>query len=436
MRRVRPWRNNSGSLRVEPQYRCSPVTLEEIQAEVHRCAEEGERLRVAGGGHSLTPLCWTDENLMSLDHFTGIAKLDLDSKRVWVRAGTRLWKLGSRLARYGLSLENFGDTDTQTIGGAISAGAHGSGAQLQGFATQVCGVALACADGSVREINADTNAEWFDAARLSLGALGVITHVQLQCVEPYRLDLRSQASTLSETLAQLQQHRASHRHFEFSWFPYSDATLLRYMDETGAAPRPWHPLRYARSRYAQNAAARVLSELSRRAPRAYHRYLQFTAGRQRDEAQIVDAYRAFQPPAGRRAKEIEYGVPLAALPQVLSQIDDLIRSLRLRTHGPLRIRFAAADPLWLSTAYQRDTAYIAVRTTASEFGEDYETALTAIFDRHAGRPHWAKLHDKTRVELQRLYPRYDDFLALRTQLDPRGVFLNPYLASLFGVKQR
>jgi L-gulonolactone oxidase len=96
------------------------------------------------------------------------------------------------------------------------------------------------------------------------------------------------------------------------------------------------------------------------------------------------------------------------------------------------VRFLAADDVWLSTAYERDTAYVAVHQYHRMEHARYFAAFEAIVAEHAGRPHWGKLHTLDAERLRPLYPRFDDVLRVREELDPTGLFRNDYLDRVLG----
>ena len=432
----RRWRNWSGLVEAVPNFRSYPVTLEEIQAEVLRAADDGERLRVGGSGQSFTPLCWTDENLMSLDHFTGIDSVDMQHRRVWVRSGTRLVDLAHSLSARGLAQEMLGASGQQTLAGAISTGTHGSGVAFGNMSTQITALRMVCADGSVKVINAESDKRLFDAARLSLGALGVITHVELQCVDAYRLHYRSSRDRLSDTLRKLDRLKRAHRHFEFAWYPNNDNVQLRFMDTTAEPLSPLSTQRLARNLVLDNGAMWALSTLSRRMPGSREAAQRMTAWAASNDDLIGEPDLRYDSKRMIRFVESAYAIPAKFLPEALPQMESIIRALRFKTHMPVEVCFVKADDIWLSPCFERDSAIISVSAPINVPRQDYFNAMAEIFDRYEGRPHWGKLHDKTAEDLAALYPRFADFQKLRKEMDPRGVFLNPYLCALFGVDQK
>lgn len=427
------WRNRSGSVTVLPNHYSYPASIEEIQSEVRRAAEEYQRLRVAGSGSALTPLCWTDENLMSLERFHGIESMDLGTRRLWVRAGTRLGWLARALADRGLALDNWRGSAKQTLGGALTTGAHSGGAGLQCLSAQVTALRIVEADGSVTTLTPDSR-DHFDAARVALGALGVITHAELQCVTAFRLHAHAKSESLDRTLANLERYNCDHRVFSFRWQPYSGSAQLQFLDSTELrAPEP-HPLEAARDLAVTSARDWLLAQAARRLPGAAERASQMLSSRPPPLEAITDPHLPAVPASAVPRQLIEYVLPRAKLAEALGQMERVIRALRFPALLPVEVRFAAADGLWLSPCHQRDSAIVTVSTALQAPSADYFAAMTEIFDRHDGRPNWAAQHGKTAAELAPLYPRFADFQALRAKVDPHNMFLNPHLAALFGVE--
>lgn len=427
------WRNWSGSVHCEPNHCAYPVTLEQIQAEVLRVAEDGERLRVIGAGHSWSPLCWSDDNHLSLARYTGIEAADHERHRVWVRGGTRLRQLAEALAERGWALDNAPDHDAQTVAGAIATGTHGSGAAFGSLGTKVTGLRLVCANGAVRECSAVQDPELFDAARLSLGALGVITHVELRCVDDYRLRRRNRLATLGESLARIDELRRDHRNLSLFWFPHAGSVIQRSFDVTRDPVSHLAPLKRLRRRMVDLPLFHAASEAARRTPRLAEHASALIMRRAGHRDDVASAQNAYALERSTRVVAMEYAIPVARLPDTLRQLERSIRTLRLGMPLPVEIRFVHQDDIWLSPQYQRDSACITIPAFAdSDYAVPF-AVLGELFDRVEGRPHWATYHHKTVAQLRALYPRYDDFRALRQRLDPRGIFINPHLAALFGL---
>lgn len=429
------WSNTSGSVTTFPNHYSYPSTVEEIQAEVSRSAEEFERLRVAGSGSALSPLCWTDENLMSLERFHGIESLDMGTLRIWVRTGTRLGWLARAMADRGLAMANWRGSERQTLGGALTIGIHSGGAGLQCVPAQATALRMIGADGAVHTISATAHPELFDVARVSLGAMGVITHAELQCVPAYRLSVRNDSLPLDLALRRVEACNQDCRAFSFKWQAYSGRAQLQFLRETDErAPGTAHPFHDLRDYAVKSARDWLLSQAAQRLPGAAERASKMFPSRPPPEATVLDPHYLPVETGAVPRQTIEYAIPRQKLGDVLEQMERVIRALRFPALLPVGVRFAAADTLWLSPMYQRDSAIVTVSAAARADTTDYFAAMSEIFDRYDGRPSWGAQHGKSAQDLVGLYPRFNDFLAMRRKLDPRGMFLNPHLMSLFGVE--
>ncbi|TAJ53477.1 MAG: FAD-binding protein [Nevskiaceae bacterium] len=423
-----------GAALADPHHVARPHSVEQIQSEVLRCAEDGERLRVAGGGTAANQLWRTDENLLALDHFRGVESSDLERGRVWVRAGTTLGALAEWLRERGLALPVDGWPAGATVGGAVSVGAHGSGPQQRNLSACVSAVGLTTADGVFRRVSAEENAELFDAARLSLGALGVVSHVELSCELAQPLRVRLFKSALEDTLARLPELRAKARHLSFEWFPGTGATRVQVALPAQELP-PRRASLHAQGRewLMRNAGHWLLARASQGLPRLAGSAQQL-AMQVLPEAERVDAAPEPKPrPLLRQSELLEYQLALGDLPEALAQLERLLGLLGARGYAAVQVGFVAADEVWLSPAYQRDSAFIRLKRFRGAPMPAVTRAFADVLDRYDARPHWGSQHNKEGSELALLYPRWRDFLALRARLDPRGVFLNDYLGRLFGV---
>jgi L-gulonolactone oxidase len=133
-----------------------------------------------------------------------------------------------------------------------------------------------------------------------------------------------------------------------------------------------------------------------------------------------------------RFREMEYAVPRAAVPDVLAGIEKYLARSGERVGFPVEVRFAAPDDIWLSTAYGRETGYVAVHQYHRRDHEPYFRAVEAIAKDVGGRPHWGKLHFRDAESLRGAYEHFDDFRAVRDRLDPQRTFGNDYLDRVLG----
>ncbi|GAA5158235.1 MULTISPECIES: D-arabinono-1,4-lactone oxidase [Amycolatopsis] len=426
------WSNWAGTATADPQRVHSPRSVAEIAEVVAASAAAGHRVRPRGSGHSFTPIAVAETDAIDLNEWTGIAAVDAGTHRVTVRSGTTLKRLNAELDRLGLAMTNLGDIDAQTVAGAISTGTHGTGARLGGLATQVVELELVLADGSVVQCSADERPELFSAARVGLGALGVITTVTLQCEPSFVLHAQEGPEPLEQVLEGFHTFAEENDHFEFYWFPYGKNALVKRNNRT-AERRPLSRLReFVDYEIMENVAFGTLCRTGRLMPRLMPSLGRFASAALSSREYADVSHRVFSTHRGVRFVESEFAVPRESLHHVLAELRALVPRLENPVAFPVEVRVAAADDIWLSTAHGRDSAYIAIHQFVGMPYREYFAGFAAIVAEVGGRPHWGKMHDLDATALQKLYPHFDDFVRVRREVDPAGVFSNPYLERVLG----
>ena len=429
------WRNWSGTESATGVELLRPSSTDELAAAVKAAAEQGKKLKAVGAGHSFTGCSVPEQVMVRLDGLSSITNADRESGRVTVGAGTGLRKLNAGLAAFDLAMVNLGDIDKQTISGAISTGTHGTGARLGGLATQIVALELVTADGSVLHCSADENADVFDAARISVGALGVITSLTLQCVPAFLLRAQEMPMPLAEVLSGFDELADSNDHFEFYWFPHTGTALTKRNNrvEVGVGASPLGRIRgWVDDELLSNKVFELTNRIGLRQHRLVPLFNRF-ASRALSAREYVDAsYKVFCSERNVVFRESEYAVPREHAVEVLRRLRDWIEASGLHIPFPVEVRVAAADDIPLSTAYGRDTAYIAIHQYHRLPHDPYFRAFEQIAADYNGRPHWGKLHTLGAAHLRDRYPRFDDFLAVRDRVDPKRTFGNPYTRQVFG----
>lgn len=398
------WRNWSGSVV------CRPAQIEVPRDEaalVEQVALQGGPVRAVGSGHSFTPLCATDATVISLEALRGIVGTDADAAggpTVTVWAGTRLHELGGPLHAAGFGLANMGDIDRQALAGAVSTGTHGTGRTLGSLSTQVVGLRLVLADGSLLDCSADREPDVFRAARVSLGALGIMSRITLRVLPAYRLHERTWPVSFEECCEQVPAQVKENRHFEFFWSPADDACAMKSLNPT---ERPCGEIAPA-----VQATGRLV------------RYL---------TPERVDwSYRIFPSERTLLFNEMEFALPAAAGLDCLREIRERMRKRHADVVWPIEYRTVQADDIPLSPAFGRQTVTISIHQAADLPYDAFFADAEAIFRNHAGRPHWGKIHAHAARDLRHLYPEFDAFRAVRALVDPHGLFLNEHLRDLLG----
>ncbi|MBE3561425.1 MAG: FAD-binding protein [Ktedonobacteraceae bacterium] len=428
------WSNWSGSVRCQPRELAKPASIDELATLIRRGNKEGRHIRVAGAGHSFTPLVQTDDILISLDNIRGIERVDREQMRATVLGGTRLKEVGESLFAHGLAQENLGDINVQSIAGAISTGTHGTGINYGSLATQVVGLTLVTASGEILECSAEQNADIFKAAQVSLGVLGVIVKVVLRVVPAKRLHFLSRRERLSDVLDDLEKLKQENSHFEFFWMPHTEWVQAKYLNETDEPANESSTWNTFNRVVLENGVYWLLSEGCRLVPRLARTVSTVSAYGIATVNDVDYSHRLFSTPRKVRFQEMEYSIPAEHTRIVLAEIKNYIERYKFAVHFPVECRFVHSDDIWLSPAYEREAAYIAVHMYRGMAYQDYFRRVEEIFKRYEGRPHWGKMHTRTAQELATLYPHWHDFRRIRAELDPAGVFLNDYLRRLFEVE--
>ena len=429
------WRNWGRSESIRPQRVERPASAEAVQRAVAAAAKQGMRVKAIGAGHSFTGIAAAPGVQLDLEALSGVLDVDLERGRVRLAAGTHLHQLPRLLRPYGLALENMGDIDRQTIAGATSTGTHGTGGSFGGLATQIVGVTLVTGTGEVLTIDETQNAELLPAARLGLGALGVIVDLTIQCVPAYLLKAVERPEPLQQVLEGYLERSASEDHFEFYWFPHTETGLTKTNTRLPLteARAPLSAMgRWVDDELLANGVYRGVCALGTVVPAIvppFSRLAQKLTGNRDFTDRSPEV---FVTNRTVRFREMEYALPRAAVPDALAEVKALIERNGWRISFPVEVRSAAADDNWLSTAYGRESGYIAVHRYYREDPTAYFTAVERIMMAHDGRPHWGKMHFRDAASLRETYPRFDDFLAVRDRLDPARLFTNAYHTRVLG----
>ncbi|MGG1440891.1 D-arabinono-1,4-lactone oxidase [Brevibacillus laterosporus] len=430
---MQSWKNWAGLVTSTPQQVVYPSSLEEVVQVVKEASQQGKTIRVVGSGHSFTALVETDQILLSLDDLQGVITIHDEEQTATVWAGTKLKLLGESLYERGYSQENLGDINAQSIGGAISTGTHGTGIQFGSVSTQVVGLTVVTAQGDILECSETYHPELFRALQVSLGLLGIIVKVRLRVLLAYNIHYKSKRMNLNDCLNNLTTFTDSHRHFEFYWFVHTNVVQAKFMQitqEPASKNSVWNQFKKIGI---ENGLFWFLSEGCRLFPHLCVPISKLSAKAVPDIEEVGASHKLFATPRWVRFSEMEYSVPADKMKEVMEEIRECLQEHRFAVHFPIECRYVKGDDIWLSPAYKRDSAYIAVHMYKGMPYKAYFQAMERIFLKYDGRPHWGKLHELTSADLQERFPMWNQFKAIQKQMDPNGLFFNPYLSRLFGV---
>lgn len=427
------WRNWGGNVSARPAREVEPASVEELAAAVRKAAEDGLKVKAVGTGHSFTSIAATDGVLIRPQLLTGIRNIDRDGMTVTVEAGTPLKRLNLALAREGLSLTNMGDIMEQTVSGATSTGTHGTGRESGSIAAQITALELVTADGSVLTCSGKENPEVFAAARIGLGALGVVTAITF-AVEPlFLLTAREEPMTFDRVTRDFDQLWAENEHFEFYWFPHTGNTNTKRNNRSAGPERPVGRLKaWFEDEFLSNGVFQAAQWAGRAVPAAIPGIAQVSSKALSARTYTDIPYKVFTSPRRVRFVEMEYALPRGAVVEALRELKAMLDGSDLKVSFPVEVRTAPPDDITLSTASGRDTAYIAVHMAKGTPYHRYFTAAERIFTAHEGRPHWGKVHTRDAEYFAGVYPRFGEFTALRDRLDPDRLFQNDYLRRVLG----
>ncbi|MFP3248874.1 MAG: D-arabinono-1,4-lactone oxidase, partial [Paraburkholderia sp.] len=375
----------------------------------------------------------TDGSIVSLDRLQGIIDIDTARRVVHVHAGTRLHTLCPALSAHGLAMENLGDINSQSIAGATSTGTHGTGIKLGNLATQIASLTIMQTDGREIVATPEENPDLFAGGRIGLGALGILTKIGLNVVPSFQLKMKRAKMQLDECLAQAVSLTQRHRSFEMYWLPHTDTVLTKSWDVTDEPSTPTNWRRYITEDLLENAAFGFLCDLGKRLPSACPSISRFCSSLV-GPGQHVDASHRMLSTARRvRFNEMEWSVPAEHGEAALREIRAFISQKAFPLMFPLEYRWVRGDDIWLSPDFERDSVHISAHQYRGMPHERYFDGVQAICLNYGGRPHWGKMHTLRGQDFAKLYPHWEDFLALRQRMDPHGRFLTPYLRRLFGL---
>ncbi|WPB90390.1 D-arabinono-1,4-lactone oxidase [Streptomyces malaysiensis] len=427
------WHNWAGNVTARPARVVAPSSTGELAEVVRRAAAEGLKVKAVGTGHSFTTTAATDGLLIRPDRMASVRELDREAGTVTVAAGTPLRQLNETLAAHGLSLVNMGDIMEQTVAGATATGTHGTGRDSASIAAQIKGLELVTADGSVLRCSAEENPEIFAAARIGIGALGVVSEITFGVEPEFLLTAREEPMPFDRVMADFQQLVAENEHFEFYWFPHTgNCNTKRNNRSTGPAAPVGRVSGWVDDELLSNGIFQVACSVGRAVPATIPGIAKISSRALSARTYTDIPYKVFTSPRRVRFLEMEYAVPREAAVTALRELKATVERSGLRVSFPVEVRTAPADDIALSTASGRETAYIAVHLYRGTPHRAYFTAAEQIMIAHGGRPHWGKLHSRDAAYLSGVYPRFGEFTAVRDRLDPDRLFTNDYLRRVLG----
>jgi FAD-linked oxidoreductase len=415
------WSNWSGYHQSNPKQILFPANLEQLQEIVLK----QNKIRVVGAGHSFTPLVKTSETLISLDQFSSVLHTDQEKCQSTLWAGTRLYNLAQHLEPYQQALINQGDIDQQSLAGAVSTGTHGTGSELHCISGYVEAFELLQANGELLQCSRTKNSEIFEAGRVSLGVLGILTKITMQNRPRYKLKESIRLAPVQESLDQFLTLMQQHRHLEYFIFPYTDQLIFKTLDFTEDEVKP-----RVESWPSDDQLLLWCCEISKKVP-ALTSYLQKLVGVFVKPSEFVNwSGSIFATPRETKFNEMEYQVPIENGIACIKEVIAAFKKYRINSFFPIEFRVVKGDDIWLSPFYQQDSISISIHQYYKQSPQKVFDLIEPIFNKYQARPHWAKMHQLNHHQMKALYPKWDEFMELRASLDPQRKFVNSYLEKL------
>ncbi len=424
------WSNWDGSLRCSPHQIATPERVDEVCDLVRGAVATGTTVRALGAGHSWSPLVPTNGIILSLDRMASPLRIDERNRLAEVQGGMRLRALGPYLRQHGLTLRNLGAITAQSIAGAVSTGTHGMGIRYGNLGTQVTAMTIVDGTGEVREFNAQDHRAEMSALRLSLGCLGIIMSVTIECVADHNVALVHYPLAFSDFLDGFED-LAENERVRVYWFPGSDVVFVNTMNRTDEQAGKGPLFSWFEAVVLRRFVMGSLWTLGRWCPplirpcNAFQERVGFTRG-----SVVGPCFEAITAPMPPHHREAEVAVPIENAKEAVVAFRDLVKRRGLLGNVPCEIRFVHRDDIMLSLSYGTDVCYIGIYSARGE-SDGFFQAVCSEMGRFDGRPHWGKLCQPDRAMAQARFERFGEFEELRRSFDPKGVFLNGYLKELF-----
>lgn len=411
----------------KPESYYQPGTEAELIEIVRNAATAGKQVRVVGAGHSWSPIALSDAVMVNLDNYNQLLDMDKAAGTVTVMAGMRLKHLNQLLDEHGLALANLGSISEQSVAGAISTGTHGTGLSYQILASQVAGLSLITASGEKLELTPDDGFQ-FKAALVNLGCLGIISTVKLKVVPAFNLEETAYPLPFEEAMGQLPHLLLQYEHMKLWWFPHAPRLQVYGQNITlKPAPKEYKLPRYMKEVLMDQYLFTGLLSFGIRFPNLIPRINGFiNVLKFKPESRIAKSYRLLNVSMPPRHRESEYSIPVEHTAQALLELRGMIEAQQLKVNFVVEVRFVKGDDIPLSPAYGRDSTYIGAYKAGDQDWFRYLEAFEQIMLKYDGRPHWGKETTWDGSTIRQQYPQIDQFLELRQQLDPNGMFLNDF----------
>ncbi|CAM5718024.1 hypothetical protein SGLAM104S_06495 [Streptomyces glaucescens] len=259
-----------------------------------------------------------------------------------------------------------GDIMEQTVAGATSTGTHGTGRDSGSIAAQITALEMVTADGSVLTCSAKENPEVFAAARIGLGALGIVTAITFAVEPVFLLHAREEPMPLDRVLAEFDELWAENEHFEFYWFPHTGSTTTKRNNRSAGPERPVSALKgWFEDEFLSNGVFQAANWVGRAAPAAIPAIARISSKALSARSYTDIPYKVFTSPRRVRFVEMEYAVPREAVVDTLRELKAMVDRSPLRISFPVEAVRTSTGKLMRSGAVDHRLALSRRSATAS-----------------------------------------------------------------------
>jgi len=441
------WANKPNTVTFQPTYYHQPETEQQIYEILTYATQKGENVKVIGSGCAYTELACTDGHLISLSRFNRLVEVDRQSLTVTTEAGITLEDLSMKLVELGMSINILPTNLTDTVGGVLAVGLHGSSINCGIVAKNVLSLQIIFADCSKLTCSPTQHPKLFKAALCSLGALGIIFTVTLQCVPLYTLQAVQYPLPFTTIVQNVNKVVDGSDYSRFWWFPHTEHCMVWQAKKSTRVDIPPPTVRQkmatVRNKLVGYYSLEFMYWLAHKEPshrivpyinRLYHRLLY-----NKSASQFDLSYKIFSLDNLFNRYVNEWSIPLSNLTRALQQLKYAMENKNIKAHLPVEVTFTKGDDIYLSPSFGEDRAYIGIvmyRPYGIEVEyEAYFEEFQKIMIELDGRPQWAKFHvspgDPTPPPFSKMYPHFEEFKEIMTQVDPNKLFRNSFLDYVF-----
>lgn len=427
------WKNWAGNVRFVPGSIAQPSSTEEVSQLLRNAATDGRKVRCIGTGHSWSALAVTTDVLVSTDRLNRIISADVGTGKVAVEAGAKLKDLNVQLWNRGLAFSNLGSIAEQSLAGAVSTATHGSGINHQILASQIQRYTLVKPNGEAQIIDSEKDREMFNTAIVSLGALGIITEMTLKAVPCYQLHERSGLMDFDEVCDNVLDWIKEHDHLKMWWFPHTDKMMVYRYDRTQQPVNDSWWRQKLMDEWLSVTGYRLMLWWANRKPARRKSMNRQIVGRMLPDVDRIErSYKVFNVPEPPIHRETEWAFDIHHTPLLLREYRNLVNANGHLINFIQEIRFVKGDDYALSPCFGRDSVYVGAYNADNRGWDELLSDFEQMAVKHRGRPHWGKEFSVRADYLRSVYPKWEEFRALRNAFDPEKRLSNPMMEWLFG----